>query len=700
MPSYRSMVILERSWIRLDSLDAVPRLSMRPRSFYKAWFEDWWLGELLTILSSCCLVIALCIILQAYNGQPVPSFGTFLNSGITLGTVVALLSTLAVAAVLGSIQQCINQLKWLWYSGPSRPLSDMEIYDQASRGLYGSVQLLWKLRLAPVASFGALLMITQLSIAPLTQQALVYELKSVPFEAGIATVVTINSWTEDDQQPVTGNTFGFGFDAISLGMKGAVVAGLFAGTNTTVNNVDPVCSSGNCTFPDYESLALCYSSADVTSHIQNLTLNATSRFCLFDSHCLEIKVNISDAVANMTSASNAVESQDGGLNFSSIAFSDHQSPLADIYLIYRNTSALTVTFGAVEFVLDWCVPTFSTNVISGIATTTRHPDPIMPSKGPTANSSLGVNVKDTEYTIAPDTHYSLQAYLDRIFSGALYYRGNDRWQADSDEIEEFAAIFGFEYFFGETHVDVDEPLVYGINQLNAILANTVTSMTNYMRTPGDWGIIENFNPDREKHAVVGTVYVEQSIVTIKWGWIVALAIFVASSLLFFIIVVAKGSRYRYRRGAAPLPLWKSSAIATLRAGEPQLQKSLGSMTTKSAMNESAREVYIHLVYDGSGWRLVGQGRPAHKNDDVALEDVSNASQRRISSMMLRDPMEESEEQTVPSVTQRNSREGLSDRTISMISLPDATGGADQRTVFLMTRPDPTEASKKQPRWVD
>lgn len=40
----------------------------------------------------------------------------------------------------------LGQFKWSWFRHP-RPLSHLEIYDEASRGVWGSIALLWTLRL-------------------------------------------------------------------------------------------------------------------------------------------------------------------------------------------------------------------------------------------------------------------------------------------------------------------------------------------------------------------------------------------------------------------------------------------------------------------------------------------------------------------------------------------------------------------------
>jgi hypothetical protein len=313
---------------------------MMPRqTFYERWFEDWWLGEL--------LAVALCVVLAVYDGKTMPSFGTVFNSGITLNTLVSLLSTLSVAAVLVAVQGCIGQLKWLSYSDASRPLRDLETYDEAIRGLAGSFQLLWKLRLAPVASLGALFVILQLAVVPMAQQSVLSQYHNVSLETN-ATVAVATFWSEQFQQTQASN-MPAGYDALSLGMKGAILGGLFTKDDVELNNTVPACISSNCTFPDYPSLAIYSSTADVTTHLSRTSDdNRTTKYCLPDGYNCLANNNMTLIEANITSAApysqvhqsldldisdtNALKS----LNYNSTAFANHISPIADVYVDHQH----------------------------------------------------------------------------------------------------------------------------------------------------------------------------------------------------------------------------------------------------------------------------------------------------------------------------------------------------------------------------
>lgn len=570
----------------------------KPVTLYAKWFEEWWLGELLAILLSCILVVVLAVVLKSYDGQPVPSFGTWFNTGITLGTLVSLLTTLAVAADLSVVQQCISQLKWLRYFNSSRPLSDVDTYDGASRGFTGSAKLLWKLRLTPMASIGALLVIANLAIGPLAQQSLLYQ--SVPIIATNehATIVTTKDWLENSQQSQTLN-MPADYDSISSGMKGAILNGLFASANVTINDTLPTCSSGNCTFPDYQTLALCASTTDLTPQLKNMSTLATpGRWCLPHNFCVDgsAKTGIS---ANITSAAILGEQNTGPgsglpLNFTSIAFSNRSAAVADFYIIYMNMTDSNahngVSYGnswaAVEFVLDWCAPTFSTQVTNGTAVTKRKSNPKMDFDA-NVGYMVTAHVGSDTYTIESNTHYTLQRYLNLTFSGLSYLDFGSGAHADSDQVQKLSSLFGV----GAQNADILTTRVNGLVALDNLLANTATSMTNYVRSHRN-GVFAS-----------GIVWTQQTVVRVQWSWIAAPAVFSGVSLLFFLAVLILSTGRGTTSSVRGPPLWKSNAVAAMRCLDPKLQRELGSIHNMASAG-SAAQVCVRLVCDEGGWLLV------------------------------------------------------------------------------------------------
>lgn len=123
-----------------------PRKHGRLSAIYKRWVEDGWLFEALAAVFGVVLIIVLCVILRDYNGQPVPSLGSVLNTDVTLNFVVSLLLSIAVPALMFPVAECLSQFKWIWFSSGDRSLEDLNTFDRASRGTLGGAAFLWKLR--------------------------------------------------------------------------------------------------------------------------------------------------------------------------------------------------------------------------------------------------------------------------------------------------------------------------------------------------------------------------------------------------------------------------------------------------------------------------------------------------------------------------------------------------------------------------
>jgi hypothetical protein len=89
--------------------------------------------------------IAICLALHQYQNKPAPGLNSFMGVGITLNTITAILSTVGRASLLLPVAECISQQKWAWFSGSVRPLTELEAFDQGSRGAFGSLMLLWRI---------------------------------------------------------------------------------------------------------------------------------------------------------------------------------------------------------------------------------------------------------------------------------------------------------------------------------------------------------------------------------------------------------------------------------------------------------------------------------------------------------------------------------------------------------------------------
>ncbi|KAK4195629.1 hypothetical protein QBC40DRAFT_18808 [Triangularia verruculosa] len=149
----------------------------------------WW-QELASVLLSISCVLALVSILSSYDGRPLADW----TLGVTLNTVIALLSTICRMAFIYPLAQALAQQRWNWYKRP-RSFDDFRIFDDASRGPWGSLRLLVRMRGRPLSAVACLILVTSIATSTLTQSVVIYPSRPVAL-TGNETAVTkkINSF--------------------------------------------------------------------------------------------------------------------------------------------------------------------------------------------------------------------------------------------------------------------------------------------------------------------------------------------------------------------------------------------------------------------------------------------------------------------------------------------------------------------------
>ena len=112
--------------------------SVTLKSRYERIFTKWWLWEILAVLLSFGTFSALVTVLIVYDGRAVSA----LPERISLNAIVSILGTISRTSLMFSITAILCQFKWVLFSGRSRRLKDLQLYDEASRGPLGSLGLL------------------------------------------------------------------------------------------------------------------------------------------------------------------------------------------------------------------------------------------------------------------------------------------------------------------------------------------------------------------------------------------------------------------------------------------------------------------------------------------------------------------------------------------------------------------------------
>lgn len=141
-----------------------------------------WLLEILTSFASMACLFGIASIFWLVDGQPLSSW----TPGISLNATISILTTACTAAMMHGVSEFVSQHKWTYFTRRPRRLETFERLDEASRGAWGSLKLIftvgWNL-----ATLGAFITIARLSIAPLTQQVVEIEQRMIRTEYDGAT---------------------------------------------------------------------------------------------------------------------------------------------------------------------------------------------------------------------------------------------------------------------------------------------------------------------------------------------------------------------------------------------------------------------------------------------------------------------------------------------------------------------------------
>lgn len=95
------------------------------------------------------MAVLLCIILKKYDNKVVPELG----GGVQMDTAIIAMVSVIRISMKAFVEAALSQAAWVWLSEMSQRhckhtayLSDFKIFDDASRGIWGSICLLWRMK--------------------------------------------------------------------------------------------------------------------------------------------------------------------------------------------------------------------------------------------------------------------------------------------------------------------------------------------------------------------------------------------------------------------------------------------------------------------------------------------------------------------------------------------------------------------------
>lgn len=253
------------------------RNSLPPRPEKPAEESGWWVIEIISCVVSVLALAAILITVGLMDGKAL----SYWPMEITLNTFVSFMSTVSKATLILPVSEAISQLKWLWFRSAGS-LEDIQKFDEASRGTWGSVKLLFHTQRVHLAKLGALVMILALCMDPFFQQVIRYPTRRVALSDTNATIPLSTGYSLYSPGAI------MALREPTVDMKAAIITGIY-NTNPRPQDdyeVTPQCRTGNCTWPErYRSLAVCTKCANTTSLI------TTDKNQCYNGKCDEVLPN-------------------------------------------------------------------------------------------------------------------------------------------------------------------------------------------------------------------------------------------------------------------------------------------------------------------------------------------------------------------------------------------------------------------------
>ncbi len=217
-----------------------------------------WTWEVASGLVAVACLAAIVILLLSVKDKPVANWAP----GITVNALLSVLVTVMKGAMAVIVAECLSQLKWSWFSR-ERTLKDLEIFDEASRGVWGAATLLLTRRSWFLASWGAFIFLAGFIIGPTIQLTVEFVIREIEIPSQAASVPVCNATHFDIQSDTATHLETFPLDII-----GVIYNGLLQTPKS--NTLTPSCPSGNCTFPTYQSLGFCNECIDISDKMRFL----------------------------------------------------------------------------------------------------------------------------------------------------------------------------------------------------------------------------------------------------------------------------------------------------------------------------------------------------------------------------------------------------------------------------------------------
>jgi hypothetical protein len=602
-----------------------------------------WRLEIISWLVSAACMGAIVLALIIVRDKPTPRW-----HGLTLNAYISELSKIACAALLLPVSEALGQLKWLWFQGKSNKMWDFEIFDNASRGPWGSFVLLVRTKGTSLAALGAAITIFSMALDPFFQQLVTYPTRLVLNPSLNSTIPRIVQY-----RPTYDTAWRDGIEMLQFEqeLQAEALKFLYQAAKAPAefeNDVRPSiplsCPTGNCTWPVYNTLGMCSKCADISDlltygcHYGSLDwiantsrisddkvtnfngtmcgwfINGTSaepgaKPILMSGHRkatpeLPNEESLLTRILPLTKPVNRLPLYGDG----SYHFKDYQNTMLDFFVVSAadspNSTYLKVPPAAQECILAWCVKTMRSTYIQANYSEqvtnvffNRTTGLAYPWKSTAMNTSMGMGY-DIRYQ--RDIHIN---YNGTEFGASLAAHTRSTFFFE----DYFPSIFlKFNYSdepllrFKMQYVDGGPPFLRNATFNPFAASNNVTRHMQSMAK----GMTDTLRSSNGQEPFAGEAYGVESYVHVRWGWLSLPLGLLVLTLFFLVGTVVRSSVVKDDVG-----VWKTSAVATLLYGLPDnMQKKIAALAPEDGTctpRMKARSLEISMLPTKKGWRASG-----------------------------------------------------------------------------------------------
>ncbi|KAL0943560.1 uncharacterized protein CTRU02_201447 [Colletotrichum truncatum] len=240
--------------------------------------ENHWGLEISAIILSICALVAIIVLLPLFENKPLTQW----SLPISMNAILSILGATSRASLAFAISACISQGKWNWYCKRSDEIMTFNRFEEASRGPWGSIRLLWWTKLRNWTALGALSAVVLVGFEPFLQAIITFsgEEMDMPESSTAAAIgrtkrldVGLHSYSYGDPMPGTldGSFSRVTFEGKRSEYDFGALAAIWEGFSnlSSVDNLKPNfnCATGNCTWEPYTSLAVCAACYDISSYV-------------------------------------------------------------------------------------------------------------------------------------------------------------------------------------------------------------------------------------------------------------------------------------------------------------------------------------------------------------------------------------------------------------------------------------------------